>query len=164
MLPGNSRLVVAPVLVNKPKWSIIANVKTITLKRIEVVAGLLCENGRVLVCQRRANAAFPLKWEFPGGKVENGERHEDALRRELREELQIEVETAIKIFDYQHTYRGVSQVNLKFFRVQRYRGEVKNLIFEQIAWVEFEKLLDFDFLEGDLPLIKKLATGKVGLL
>lgn len=152
------------MFVNKPKSSIIANVKTITLKRIEVVAGLLCENGRVLVCQRRANAAFPLKWEFPGGKVENGERYEDALRRELWEELQIEVETAIKIFDYQHTYTGVSQADLKFFRVQRYRGEVKNLIFEQIAWVEFEKLLDFDFLEGDLPLIKKLATGKGGLL
>src|ERR1700757_2069796 len=131
---------------------------TRSLKRIEVVAGLICENGRVLVCQRKVNAAFPLKWEFPGGKVENGERYEDALRRELREELQIEVETATKIYDHQHTYTGVSQVNLTFFHVQKYRGEVKNLIFEQIAWVEFEKLLDFDFLEGDLPLIQKLAT------
>jgi 8-oxo-dGTP diphosphatase len=137
---------------------------TRSLKRIEVVAGLICENGRVLVCQRKVNAAFPLKWEFPGGKVENGERYEDALRRELREELQIEVETATKIYDHQHTYTGVSQVNLTFFHVQKYRGEVKNLIFEQIAWVEFEKLLDFDFLEGDLPLIQKLATGKGGLL
>jgi 8-oxo-dGTP diphosphatase len=137
---------------------------TRSLKRIEVVAGLICESGRVLVCQRKVNAAFPLKWEFPGGKVENGERYEDALRRELREELQIEVETATKIYDHQHTYTGVSQVNLTFFHVQKYRGEVKNLIFEQIAWVEFEKLLDFDFLEGDLPLIQKLATGKGGLL
>jgi 8-oxo-dGTP diphosphatase len=137
---------------------------TRSLKRIEVVAGLICENGRVLVCQRKVNAAFPLKWEFPGGKVENGERYEDALRRELREELQIEVETATKIYDHQHTYTGVSQVNLTFFHVQKYQGEVKNLIFEQIAWVEFEKLLDFDFLEGDLPLIQKLATGKGGLL
>lgn len=137
---------------------------TRSLKRIEVVAGLICENGRVLVCQRKVNAAFPLKWEFPGGKVENGERYEDALRRELREELQIEVETATKIYDHQHTYTGVSQVNLTFFHVQKYQGEVKNLIFEQIAWVEFEKLLDFDFLEGDLPLIQRLATGKGGLL
>ena len=137
---------------------------TRSLKRIEVVAGLICENGRVLVCQRKVNAAFPLKWEFPGGKVENGERYEDALRRELREELQIEVETATKIYSHQHTYTGVSQVNLTFFHVQKYQGEVKNLIFEQIAWVEFEKLLDFDFLEGDLPLIQKLATGKGGLL
>ena len=131
---------------------------THSLKRIEVVAGLICENGRVLVCQRSANADFPLKWEFPGGKVEKGERHEDALRRELREELQIEIDSATKIYQYRHSYPGVS-VNLTFFRVQRYRGEVKNQIFEQIAWVEFEKLLEFDFLEGDLPLIRKLASG-----
>ena len=129
-----------------------------SLKRIEVVAGLICENGRVLVCQRRANAAFPLKWEFPGGKVEKGEQLEEALRRELREELQIEVDRAVKIYHYKHVYAGISEVALTFFRIQRYQGKVKNLIFKQIAWVEFEKLLDFDFLEGDLPLIRKLAT------
>jgi 8-oxo-dGTP diphosphatase len=135
------------------------------LKRIEVVAGLICENGRVLACQRSVNAAFPLKWEFPGGKVETGEPHEEALRRELREELQIEVETATKIYDHKHTYTGVSEVSLTFFRIDKYRGKVENLIFKQIAWVEFNKLLEIDFLEGDLPLIKKLATaGGGGLL
>ena len=132
------------------------------LKRIEVVAGLICENGRVLACQRSVNAAFPLKWEFPGGKVETGEPHEEALRRELREELQIEVETATKIYDHKHTYTGVSEVSLTFFRIDKYRGKVKNLIFKQIAWVEFNKLLEIDFLEGDLPLIKKLATARGG--
>jgi len=129
-----------------------------TLKRIEVVAGLICANGRVLVCQRSTHAEFSLKWEFPGGKVEKGEQHEGALRRELREELQIEVVTIAKISEYKHTYAGVSEVDLTFFHVQRYRGEVKNLIFQQIAWVEFEKLLDLDFIEGDLPLIRKLAA------
>ena len=132
------------------------------LKRIEVVAGLIYENGRVLVCQRSVNAAFSLKWEFPGGKVESGELHEEALRRELREELQIEVETATKIYDHEHTYTGVSEVSLTFFRIDQYRGKVKNLIFKQIAWVEFNKLLEIDFLEGDLPLIKKLATAGAG--
>jgi len=132
------------------------------LKRIEVVAGLICENGRVLACQRSVNAAFPLKWEFPGGKVETGEPHEEALRRELREELRIEVETATKIYDHKHTYTGVSQVSLTFFRIDKYRGKVENLIFKQIAWVEFNKLLEIDFLEGDLPLIKKLATARGG--
>jgi 8-oxo-dGTP diphosphatase len=132
------------------------------LKRIEVVAGLICENGRVLACQRSVNAAFPLKWEFPGGKVETGEPHEEALRRELREELQIEVETATKIYDHKHTYTGVSEVSLTFFRIDKYRGKVENLIFKQIAWVELNKLLEIDFLEGDLPLIKKLATAGAG--
>ena len=138
---------------------------TLGLKRVEVVAGLICESGRVLVCQRNVNAAFPLKWEFPGGKVEAGESHEVALRRELREELQIEVETATKIYDHKHIYAGVSEVHLTFFRIDGYQGKVKNLIFKQIAWVEFNKLIDMDFLEGDLPLIEKLAAAEgLGLL
>ena len=135
------------------------------LKHIEVVAGLICENGRVLACQRSADAAFPLKWEFPGGKVEPGESHEAALRRELREELQIEVEAASRIHEQKHTYAGISQVSLTFFRIDRYQGKIKNLIFNDIAWVEFNKLADIDFLEGDLPLIAKLArAGGVELL
>ena len=138
---------------------------TPNLKHIDVVAGLICENGRVLACQRSTTGAFPLKWEFPGGKVEKGERHEDALRRELREELQIEVDSAVIIYDYKHIYQGVSEVSLTFFRIQKYRGELKNMIFQQIAWVELAKLLELDFLEGDLPLIRKLASGHgAGLL
>ena len=61
---------------------------------LTVVAGLIYKDGRLLVCQRRPGGAFPLKWEFPGGKVEKGESDIDALRRELREELAVEVREA----------------------------------------------------------------------
>ena len=133
--------------------------ETGNLKRMDVVAGLICENGRVLVCQRSYNAGFALKWEFPGGKVEEGEGHEDALRRELCEELGIKVDSMNKIYNQKHTYPGISEVNLTFFQIQKYRGKIRNLVFQQIAWVAFRDLPQVDFLDGDLPLIKKLAKG-----
>src|ERR1043166_8935825 len=123
----------------------------------EVVAGLLCRNGRVLICQRSASAAFPLKWEFPGGKVEKGERHEAALRRELQEELGIEAEPGEKIRQYSHSYAEGVEVNLTFFRVGKYSGRLKNLVFQQFKWVDLRDLIRFDFLDGDLLLIKELA-------
>src|SRR5437588_11801288 len=126
-------------------------------KRTEVVAGLICRNDRVLVCQRSCNAAFPLKWEFPGGKVERREQLENALRRELREELGIEIDNAEKIRHYQYTYTTGFKVNLTFFRIKKYRGRLKNLVFQKIVWVKFTELLQFDFLEGDLILIQELV-------
>ncbi len=131
-------------------------------KRIEVVAGLIVRNRRVLICQRSAASKFPLKWEFPGGKVERGENPSEALRRELREELDIEVEGSKELSRYLHHYQEMSPVDLRFYQVTRYRGEVKNLIFQQVVWVEPHNLEQFDFLEGDLPLIKRLTGPNSG--
>ncbi len=127
-------------------------------KTIEVVAGLIVENGRVLICQRSAAAKFPLKWEFPGGKIEEGETPPEALARELREELDIEVLESKKFTRHVHRYRDMPPVSLCFYRVVKYQGEVKNNIFERILWTGIDSLEKFDFLEGDLPLIKLLMT------
>ena len=124
---------------------------------IAVVAGLIFRDGRLLVCQRHDSSTFPLKWEFPGGKVESGEASEDALRRELKEELEIEIYDPVEIFSHRHLYPGTSEVNLKFFRVTRFQGEIHNRVFQQISWVTVGELLRLNFLEGDLPLITKLA-------
>lgn len=138
--------------------------KTGKSKPIEVVAGLIVSNERVLVCQRSAEARFPLKWEFPGGKVEPGEAPAEALRRELREELAIEVIEAKELERYVHRYSAMPPVQLRFYRVIHYRGEVKNQVFQQIVWAESSKLGQFDFLEGDLRFIKRLAeTDPAGL-
>jgi 8-oxo-dGTP diphosphatase len=131
-------------------------------KAIEVVAGLIVEHGRVLICQRSAASEFPLKWEFPGGKVEIGENPPEALRRELREELAIEIQEWKEIFRHVHHYRDMPPVALRFYQVARYQGEIKNLIFQQIAWAPVPNLAQFDFLEGDLPLIKKLMSPNAG--
>lgn len=128
------------------------------LKKIHVVAGLISQESQVLICQRVADGPFPLKWEFPGGKVEQIEEPYTALRRELREELAIEITGAEEISSYHHVYPGVVEVQLRFFSVTGFRGDIVNLNFAQIAWVKFSELASFDFLEGDLALVSKLAS------
>jgi len=128
--------------------------------RIEVVAGLIFRDGRVLVCQRRGDAAFPLKWEFPGGKIESGESAAGALGRELKEELTIDVLQVAEVFQHVHAYPGGPTVELRFFEILRYSGEVKNQVFEQTAWALPADLAKLDFLDGDRPLIDKLAAAQ----
>jgi len=123
---------------------------------MQVVAALLVRGDRVLVCQRREAGPFPLKWEFPGGKVEKGEGLAEALSRELREELGIEIAPGGEIFRHNHCYRDGTQVELVFFRVTGYRGEIVNKVFHDIRWAGLEELRHFDFLDGDWPLIEKL--------
>jgi len=130
---------------------------TSDVKSVEVVAGLIFHQSRLLVCQRSLQSSFPLKWEFPGGKVEQGEGHEVALRRELKEELGIEVHSLKEVFRHGHLYRGIARVELTFFQVVNYSGEVGNRVFQQIKWVPIKELTKMDFLEADLPLIQKLA-------
>ena len=105
------------------------------MKCVEVVAGLIFDHGRLLVCQRNSRGSFALKWEFPGGKVEEAEGYEDALRRELKEELDIEAGGLCQIFQHEHLYPKIARVNLRFFRVEDYSGKLKNLVFQQIKWV-----------------------------
>lgn len=128
---------------------------------IQVVAALIYQGDRLLVCQRRENGAFPLKWEFPGGKVERGEGYLTALQRELKEELGIEVQSATEIFRHSHFYPDPLEVELIFFRVENYRGAVANRAFQQVLWVDIRRLEELDFLEGDLPLIDKLIHGQL---
>ena len=135
----------------------------LTSKYIEVVAGLIFRDGRLLACQRREGGAFPLKWEFPGGKVEVGESDVDALRRELREELGITVRDAKQIFQYNHAYPDGPEVSLRFFQIVSHDGVMQNLVFKCVAWVDLTELEHLDFLEGDRPLIRRLvADGAAG--
>jgi 8-oxo-dGTP diphosphatase len=129
---------------------------------ITVAAGILKRDGRILICQRKRNGAFPLQWEFPGGKVEAGEDVQTCLRRELREELAIETEIGPEVLAFQYTYPNGFQVNLVFFRVNTYTGEIANQAFEQILWVEPHELTTYDFLEADQALVARVARGEVG--
>lgn len=130
---------------------------------IKVVAGLLYHAGRLLVCQRRKDALFPLKWEFPGGKVEHGEDDFAALQRELREELAIEVQSAQEILRYRHRYAGWNEVELGFYRVQAHRGEIENRAFQSMIWLPPEELDSLDFLEGDRLIVEKLKRKEIAL-
>ena len=129
-------------------------------KRIRVVAGLIFREDLILVCQRHESGAFPLKWEFPGGKVQPGETDFDALRRELLEELGIAISEARLFFQRQHRYSQALEVSLIFFRIDSYQGVAQNLVFQRIEWVNLDKLEQLDFLDGDRPLIRYLVEQK----
>jgi 8-oxo-dGTP diphosphatase len=127
----------------------------------QVVAALIVRDGKVLICQRAQDQPMALKWEFPGGKVEPGEEEPAALHRELQEELGISATIEEKVTSVQHHYRKGGAVELHFYRVQQYEGEMENRIFEQIRWVDRRDLPQFDFLAADRDLIQQIAAGKV---
>ena len=109
--------------------------------RLVVVALILrqasTENGggtEVLVCQRRPDQPMSLKWEFPGGKIEPGETPEQALSRELDEELGIAAVIGPRVAQLRHRYRNGGAVDLQFFTVRDYAGELNNRIFKEIRW------------------------------
>ena len=121
---------------------------------LQVVAAILERDGKVLIGQRTAAQSHPLKWEFPGGKVEPGEKPEQALARELEEELAIHNAHAREIQRYLYTYPGKRPVELIFLRVTSFEGEPQNLIFHDLRWAAPTHLPTYDFLEGDLPFIQ----------
>ena len=126
-----------------------------------VVAALIVQDGKVLVCQRTRHQTMPLKWEFPGGKIEEGEQPRDALRRELDEELGISAMVGDELARIQHEYPNGGMVELRFFVVREYRGELENRIFKDMQWAQPTDLLKYDFLEADLTLVNDLAAGKL---
>jgi 8-oxo-dGTP diphosphatase len=126
-----------------------------------VVAGLIVKEGKLLVCQRTRHQTMPLKWEFPGGKIEPGEQSRDALRRELEEELGILAMIGDEVRRIQHEYPNGGMVELRFYIVREYQGEIENRIFRDIQWAEPKDLPAYDFLEADLTLVNDLAAGKL---
>jgi 8-oxo-dGTP diphosphatase len=123
-----------------------------------VVAAVIESAGRVLIAQRKDSGPHALKWEFPGGKVEQGETPEAALARELEEELSIRAQIDGEIMRYEYQYAGRAPILLIFYRVVSFTGEPRNLDFEQIQWVAPEQLPGYDFLEGDAEFIRKYSS------
>lgn len=126
-----------------------------------VVAGLIVKEGKLLVCQRTRHQTMPLKWEFPGGKIEEGEQPRDALRRELEEELGILATVGDEVKRIQHEYPNGGMVELRFFIVREYQSEIENRIFKDMQWALPQDLPKYDFLEADLTLVTELAAGKL---
>jgi 8-oxo-dGTP diphosphatase len=127
----------------------------------QVVAALIVRDEKLLVCQRTRHQTMPLKWEFPGGKIEDGEQPRDALRRELEEELGIDAQIGEEVARLRHEYPNGGVVELRFYLVREYSGQIENRIFRDIQWARRSELPTFDFLEADLTLVQDLASGKV---
>ncbi len=136
------------------------------LEQKQVVAAILLREDRVLICQRTADQPFALQWEFPGGKVEAGEEPVAALERELHEELGIRAVIGAKIATVRHRYKQETRdeelaVELHFFLVREYSGEIENRIFRQVRWEERAALDAESFLEADRDVVRQLKSGEL---
>ncbi len=126
-----------------------------------VAAALILRADTVLICQRRPDQPMALKWEFPGGKIELGETAEQALVRELDEELGITARIGSRVARIRHSYRNGGAVDLQFFAVHSFEGEIENRIFNDFRWTPLKDLPSFDFLAADRGLVRDLAEGKL---
>jgi 8-oxo-dGTP diphosphatase len=131
---------------------------------MRTVVAAVIERGdrRLLIGQRRRNDTSPLKWEFPGGKVEEGETPEVALARELREELGVQLLRCVPLGKVQHQYANLEEIlEILFYAAAIKEEEVTPKSLERIAWVLPKELGNYDFLAANAQLIANLATGKI---
>lgn len=126
--------------------------------RIQVAAGLIFHQGRYLITRRKAGTHLEGLWEFPGGKREPGESLEDCLRRELREELGVEITAPARFHVVRHDYPG-KRVELHFFRCTIQGGHGWAVDGEDVRWVTPDELTTFKFPPADGPLIDALQQG-----
>ena len=130
------------------------------MKTIHVVAAVIRKDRKILSCQRPDRGPYGKKWEFPGGKVERGERSEEALQRELREELDVEVEVEDFLMRVEHTYPTFHVV------LDAYLTRLTNrtlTLKEHLngKWLGKEELKSVDWLEADLPIIDRIVENNL---
>ena len=127
----------------------------------EVVAALIEQDGRFLICQRPAHKARGLLWEFVGGKVEPGETKPQALIRECREELDVTVRVGEVYFEVIHTYPDLT-VHLTLFRASIAEGTPKMLEHQDIRWITAAEIPQYDFCPADQVILEKLMEDAHG--
>ncbi len=121
---------------------------------INVTCAIIYFNNKILVTQRSEKMKLPLKWEFPGGKLEDGESEIDCVKREIKEEINIDIEVLAKlsnsIFDY-----GAFKINLIPFISTYVTGEIILSEHKDYKLLDKTELLDLDWAEADLPIVKE---------
>ena len=128
------------------------------MKITEVVAALIWQDEKFMICQRPANKARGLLWEFVGGKVEQGETKEQALIRECREELAITLSVGEVFMDVTHEYPDIT-VHLTLFNATILEGEPQMLEHKDIQWITPSEIPNYDFCPADREILHKLKNG-----
>lgn len=124
---------------------------------IQVVCAIILKGNKVLITQRSEKMTLPLKWEFPGGKIEKEENEAQALIREIKEELNIDIQPLKKISAHIHDY-GTFQINLIAFMCEYVSGEIKLLEHKNFEFISLKEISSYDMAEADLPIIEKLKS------
>tara|TARA_X000000368_G_scaffold354418_1_gene295923 strand:- start:6493 stop:6888 length:396 start_codon:yes stop_codon:yes gene_type:complete len=126
------------------------------LKQISVSAGILINNdNQILLSQRTADKSFPGQWEFPGGKIESSETAHEALIRELKEELGIDIDNSYLFKRIEHYYDSFT-ANIEFFLVDSWSGELSGEEGQLVRWFSVRDLRDLPILAADNPVIEEL--------
>ena len=130
-------------------------------EKIKVVAGLILQNNKLLICQRPKFKDHPLKWEFPGGKIKKNETSEDALIREINEELSINIFNYNELISYNFNYSDLGKiVFINFYLIKNFTGKILNNFHNQLKWIEIKDIREYDFLEGDLKIIDYINSNE----
>jgi 8-oxo-dGTP diphosphatase len=128
-------------------------------KKVRVVAGLMMNHkGQVLITQRQPKAFMPLKWEFPGGKVEPGEDDQQALKRELKEELGVDVKVGNHFMGLEHEYDEFV-IDFHVYHCSLTQGSIQAVGVYNFRWVQPYELDSFEFPPADEPTIQRLLEG-----
>lgn len=131
-----------------------------TRRHITVAAAIIRQGPFILAAKRPASGPYGSQWEFPGGKLEPGESPEEALKRELREELNITALKCRHAFDLAHSYPEF-EITLHVFTVDAYSGELAALDEQTLAWLLPNEAAALPFLAADVPIVDKLLTGNL---
>lgn len=129
------------------------------MKNIEVVAAIIEYDGKIL-CMERDKGKYnyvSFKWEFPGGKIEVGESKEDALKRELKEEMEMDIDIVSHFLDVHHEYPDFV-INMYSFKCITQRKDFKMKVHHDFKWLEKNKLDELDWAEADKPIVKKIMN------
>lgn len=122
---------------------------------IEVVAALIRQKDKFLICQRPADKARALLWEFPGGKVETGESPQQALIRECREELAVTLDVGELYMQVTHKYPDID-IRLSLFEAVVIKGVLTRKEHHALAWIKREELILYEFCPADIEIINRL--------
>ena len=129
---------------------------------IKVTAAILIIDDKLLIAQRKSGDKLPNKWEFPGGKVENGETPEECLKREMKEEFGIDVSVRGFVGESFYHYDHIS-IRLLAYRAFWNTGELKIREHQSIEWVTINQIGQFDFAPADIPFVEKLRRGEIAI-
>jgi 8-oxo-dGTP diphosphatase len=121
------------------------------MEYIKVVAAVIKQDDKILIARRKKGKHLELKWEYPGGKLENEEKEDAALKRELREEFSIEATIGGYLTESFYEYGSVN-INLKAYLVESFLGDFKLVDHDKIEWIKIEEIKNYDFAPADIPI------------
>ena len=121
------------------------------MKYIKVVAAVIKQKDKILIARRKTGKHLELKWEYPGGKIENDEKEVVALKRELKEEFSIDASIGKYLTDSVYEYGDIN-INLKAYLVESFSGNLQLIDHDKIEWIKIEDIKKYDFAPADIPI------------